>query len=42
MKVTKKELEEKYINILTTERVEDITRRQNNGETIHRNEKNLV
>lgn len=39
MKVTKKELSEKYINILTTEKVNEILEKNNKGEKLHLNEK---
>lgn len=39
MKVTQKELNEKYINILTTERVDAILLKNKNGEKLHLNEK---
>ena len=39
MKVTKKELSEKYINILTTEKVNEILEKNNKGEKLHQNEK---
>lgn len=39
MKISKKELSEKYINVLTTEKVNDIIEKNNKGEKLHQNEK---
>ena len=39
MKVTKKELAEKFVNILTTEKVNEILEKNNKGEKLHLNEK---
>lgn len=39
MKVTKKELDDKFINILSTERVNEIMDKNNRGEKLHLNEK---
>ena len=39
MKISKRELDDKYVNILTSERVDDIINKYNTGEKLHLNEK---